>query len=601
MPDEVNGTPIAGRRELAATAVGDWIVGLPGARALRSDELAAYASRGATAGWRLPLEFTDRERNLDLLITAGFPRRAPRVSLVDRPKFLTWPHIEEDGILCLLGDNAEVDFKQPVAIAKNLLASGFELVQELVATGRPDDFRAEFDTYWQRSVGHRATPVYSLLDPVPPSRITRVWRGRGFYLVGEQDVVLGWLNNRFPNGVKTETEAAAVIWLPQPLLPSEFPSTPSQVIALAHKCSAGQVLERLVAEEQGEVVVMAAPTANGPCFGALTLIPKSMYGQSAPDLDGPLPGFRPGKAPRRLLVSLRYGGGTARKSVVERADAAWVHGRGHDPRFARLRSATVVVIGCGSVGAPVALQMAGAGVGKFILIDPELLKWANIGRHPLGASGVGRSKAEGLAEMIRSGYPHVRGAEAIVQKWEEAGEAVEKNLANCDLVVSAIGNWAAEGALNQWHLASRRGPIVYGWTEAHASAGHAVAIFPNGGCLQCGFTTSGTPALRVTDWPRGTTVRQEPACGATYQPYGPVELGHIISLVAETALDCLLGTVGKPMHRVWAGRQSLLESVGAVWSPEWLSVAGGLTKGGFVEELGWLRSPTCVECGASKT
>jgi molybdopterin/thiamine biosynthesis adenylyltransferase len=361
------------------------------------------------------------------------------------------------------------------------------------------------------------------------------------------------------------------------------------------------VLEQLIADEQGEVVVLAAPTANGPCFAAVTLVPKYGYGQSAPTLDEPVRGFRPGKVPRRLLVSRRYGGGVARKSVVERADAAWIHGRGQDQRFARLRAATVAVIGCGSVGAPVALQLAGAGVGKLVLIDPELLKWANVGRHPLGAGGVGRSKAEGLAELIKSSYPHVRGAEAIAERWEDTGDAALKQLAECDLVVSAIGNWAAEGALNEWHLANRRGPVVYGWTEAHACAGHAVAIFPSGGCLQCGFTTSGTPVLRVTDWPRGATVRQEPACGATYQPYGPVELGHIISLVAETALDCLLGTVDKSTHRVWAGRQALLESVGGVWSPEWLAVAGGHIKGGFVEEREWLWSPTCVECGASHT
>ena len=598
MPDEGNGAP-AGRRDRATTAVGAWLAGLPGVRLLRPNELQVYASRGVMVGWRLAVGFDDRQRDMDLLLPAGFPRRPPRVSLVDRPKFLTWPHVEEDGVLCLLGDNAEVDFARPAAVTKNLLASGVELVQNLVATGRPDDFRAEFETYWHRSVGRRATPVYSLLDPIPPSRITRVWRGQRFYLVGEEEAVVGWLRNRFPDGVKTETEAAAIVWLPHPLLPSEFPDAPSQVIKLAHDCGGGHVLEQLVADGQGQVVILAAPTTNGPCFAAVTLIPKSTYGQLPLDPDGPLPGFRPGKAPRRLRAKLLYGGGTARKSVVERADAAWVHGRGQDPRFARLRAATVVVIGCGSIGAPVALQLAGAGVGKLILIDPELLKWANVGRHPLGAPGVGKAKADGLADLIRSSYPHMRAVEPVVERWEDASDTLLKELASCDLVVSAIGNWAAEGALNEWCLANRRVPVVYGWTEAHACAGHAVAICPSGGCLQCGFSTDGTPLLRVTNWPGGATVRQEPACGATYQPYGPVELGHIISLVSELTLDCVLGAVGKSTHRVWAGRPSLLQNAGGEWSSDWVALVGGRTQGGFVEEREWPRSPSCAECGAS--
>jgi len=31
----------------------------------------------------------------------------------------------------------------------------------------------------------------------------------------------------------------------------------------------------------------------------------------------------------------------------------------------------------------VALQLAAAGVGRLLLIDPDRLKWANVGRHPL--------------------------------------------------------------------------------------------------------------------------------------------------------------------------------------------------------------------------
>lgn len=587
---------ISRRREQAATAVGEWVSTLPSARQLNRDELRAAAGE-PSHGWRLDVAFSGGSRQLDLLLTDGFPRKPPRVVLVDRPKFLSWPHVDEDGSLCLLPDNAEIDFTRPVDVTKTVLASAAELVEDLVATGRPEDFRAEFNTYWERSAGRRKRRVYSLLAPVPPSGLMRVWKGQEFFLIGEEDVLASWLTNRFPKGGNTATEAAAVIWLPHPLVPSEFPNTPAQVFALAETHGGAPLLDQLIFREHGDVVVFAVPTVNGPCFAATTLIAKQHSGQSAPSVDGPVRGFRPRKAPKRLLVSRIYGGGSAMKSVVERADAPWVHGRGQDRRFEKLRGSTVAVIGCGSIGAPVVLQLAGAGVGGLILIDSDTLKWANVGRHPLGATGVGRSKAEALAELIRSNYPHIRLVEDVDAKWPHVGEEITKKLVGCDLIVSAIGDWATEASLNEWHRVERQGPIVYGWTEAHACAGHAVASLQPNGCLQCGFSADGTPRVRVTDWPMGSTVKQEPACGAVYQPYGPIELGHIVSVIAETAIDCLLGTIKTSVCRTWVGSRSLLESAGGSWNSDWLARAGGREEGGFILNWEWPRLPTCVECG----
>lgn len=596
MPEDVVGKP--SRRDQAVAAVADWVLKLPGCRPLAPAELRGYDVRDPSHGWRLAVTFPDCLRHVDLLLVGGFPRRPPRVALVDRPAFLTWPHIDEDGVLCLLGDHAEVDYSRPVEVAGTLLADAAGLVEDLAATGRTDDFRDEFNTYWGRTVPPRRPRMYSLLPPKPPSRITRVWRGRGFSLVGEQAEIEAWLLNRFTGGVDTKTEAAAVMWLPRPPVPKEFPSTPSQVLTLAEQVGAGKLLERLICDEKGEVVILSSPTPRGPCFGAVTLAAANRYGQRAPTPDGPVPGFRPGKAPRRLLVSRLYGGGTAVRAEVERADAPWVHGRGQDPRFERLRGATVAVLGCGSLGAPVALQLAAAGVGGLVLIDPETLRWANVGRHPLGARGVGRNKAEALAELIRSGYPHVRQVKEVDGRWSQLGKDALRELAGCDLVVSAIGDWAAEGLLNEWHQQHRKGPVVYGWTEAHACAGHAVAIVRPGACLQCGFSPAGEPHLRVTDWPQGPTLKQEPACGATYQPYGPIELGHIVSVIAETALDCLLGSVATSLCRTWVGRQSLLAAAGGTWNAKWLAKAGDIRPASVVE-WEWPRTATCIECGAA--
>jgi integrase len=118
-------------------------------------------------------------------------------------------------------------------------------------------------------------------------------------------------------------------------------------------------------------------------------------------------GFRPGAVPDTLLLARYFGRAKLLRRPIERADASWVHGRGEDPRVARLRGKRVAVIGCGSVGAPVAIALAQAGIGHLIPIDFDRLRWSNVGRHPLGASYVGQNKAKALAEKIRSAFPHI--------------------------------------------------------------------------------------------------------------------------------------------------------------------------------------------------
>ena len=75
---------------------------------------AEYPDRGFDAGWRFDAPFESRlKRRIDVLVREELPFRAPSISLVDRPEFLSWPHVESDGVLCLLGEASTIDPRQP--------------------------------------------------------------------------------------------------------------------------------------------------------------------------------------------------------------------------------------------------------------------------------------------------------------------------------------------------------------------------------------------------------------------------------------------------------------------------------------------------------
>lgn len=543
---------------------------------------AAYPTRTFIYGWRLSIAFTDGvTRRIDVLATAGFPEVIVRTALVDHPPRMTWPHVESDGVLCLLPNLAEWDPDRPSQVAMNLLARSVRLVEELLEGTIVDrDFREEFLTYWAYGV-HSAVPeAVSLLRLEGPSRVVKVWRGHELEVVAEStEAISTWTRHRFGQGCDDEVEDAAFLWLDVAPLPAEYPRTAADLWALAQEAGSGATAalgQAAGGEPDCLLTIIGAEGRGGAAAVALrTLNPKHLRAHPRAT-DEPLSkGFRPRRAPSAILNNRFFGPAAVAHANVQRADADWVHGRGRDPRTPRILDSTVVMFGCGSVGAPVAATLAQAGVGRLVLVDFDKLTWANIGRHPLGATNVGRNKAEALAERLQAEYPHLKieGRDTSLNAFLLTDPAL---LEEADLIISATGSWHAEHALNRWHIADgRRRPILYAWTEAHACAGHAVVIGEVDGCLQCHIGGTGAPDFRVVDWPDGAEVHQEePACGAHYQPYGPIELAHVNAMVCDVALDCLLERQAESRARIYATAPDKIFALGGTLTNAWLEALG---------------------------
>jgi hypothetical protein len=197
---------------------------------------SCYPTRRWVAAWRINVTSSDGvARRIDVVATAGFPTVPVRTALVDHPEFLTWPHVESDGILCLLPNMAECDPDDPSDVAANLLNRSVRLIEELLEGSIIDrDFREEFLTYWAYKAHSDGIRLFSLLSPAPPSRAVRVWRGEGVEVVGEDaGSLLEWVRRRFGDNLGTNVEDAAFLWLGKPLLPAAYPETASDLRALA--------------------------------------------------------------------------------------------------------------------------------------------------------------------------------------------------------------------------------------------------------------------------------------------------------------------------------------------------------------------------------
>ena len=289
---------------------------------------SCYPRRPFVAGWRVGVSFPDGiMRRIDVVATAGFPSIPVRTALVDHPPFITWPHVESDGILCLLPNMAECDPDDPCAVAENLLGRSVRLVEELLEGSIIErDFREEFLTYWAYKSHEDGTRFFSLLLPTPPSRVVRVWRSKGLEIVGEDARTLGrWVRRRFGAEVNVTTEEAAFIWLCKPPLPVDYPETASDLRALAVATGQDAVAalgQAAIGEPDYLVAILGALGRGGPGLIAVKARnPKFLRSRPRSATDPLSKGFRPGRAPKSLLLDRYFGAGPVVRSLVQRADA----------------------------------------------------------------------------------------------------------------------------------------------------------------------------------------------------------------------------------------------------------------------------------------
>ncbi len=566
----------------------------PAVRRLSAERLARRIR--AEAGWRLPLgsDCDTGGYGVDLVVDRAFPRTMPTLYLVRPPPLNTWPHVEANGKLCLWADGVLPGDQTPTQIIDDSLGKAWTLIQESSSGNNASHFQDEFISYWNRAITPKTPDVWSTVEANGPSRPITVLAGPGQVLAADTDADAdAWLLNSARLSLRRRTHGV-LAWLPEALMPAEYPNSAADLLGLLHAKApeALPMLEAAAAEDPQTLwVMLGTSTPNGPALAAVALERgrrRSLVGH----------GYRPGRTPGKTALNRWLPGCTILRLAVERCDAAWVHGRGRDPRFEMLRKSKVAVLGCGSVGSRIALDLVTAGVGNIVLIDPQTLTAANAGRHVLGLAHIGHAKAHALGRLLQRQFPHILSVQTFAEKWEDAQRQNFQLLEGCDLVVATLGDWSSEAALNDWHIGvGRRIPVVYAWTEAHAAAGHAVQIGARGGCLACGILPSGHPHLHLVDWPDGSAVLPEPACGGSFSPYGPVELAYATTLASELALDALVRPTPSSRYRVWAAREERVVSMSGSWTEEWLVGDPARARGGFAEERNWPHQTSCDECG----
>ena len=600
MPNAAN-DPNA-QRQSALHDLDRYMCGQKGGRQLLTADLEQYKGRGMTHGWQIPSSDT-QPIALDIVVDGNFPYSAARVALPKKEPGgpLKWPHVESDGVLCLLSEQATISSRHPINVTETVLNEALELVKNCRNGDIIDDFRDEFLSYWNIGTDKNAPLFISLITPNGPSRHVIVWYSKAMYVCADdRDTLDGWLTrlrSKKPNN-DSMFQKGVLVWLPQPMIPSEYPKTAADVNSLIkeHAPDVLKLFQDCVATDPRSLdVIFGAPTKHGACFAVVTLF--------RPNDKKIVKGFRPGYIPRDVLIRRYLGTNKIIRSEVRRADHNWVHGRDQDIRRQNsIKESRVLVLGCGAIGGSVARLLAQSGINNLTLVDHQLFDWPNASRHILGASASQKNKALELADTLRYDFPHLTGIDGCQTKFDLSAAKLINSLPSFDLIISATGRWEVDTLLNGLQRSKVDiPPVVYTWLEPRAAAAHALMIpqSADSACLRCGFKESGGLLLPVVNWPNDEPLLQEPACGAVFSPFGPVELTWAHALVSEIALGTLMQSVINPTCHTWIGQRNTVEDSGSFWNPKWCDLIGDPGQGGIVIRREWKRSPDCPVCNIS--
>src|SRR5437879_1131923 len=157
----------------------------------------------------------------------------------------------------------------------------------------------------------------------------------------------------------------------------------------------------------------------------------------------------------------------------------------------KLAKAKVLTIGAGGLGAPLALYLAAAGVGKLGIVDFDVVDFTNLQRQVIhGTSDVGRLKLHSARETIAEINPNV---EVVAHETRLSSENALDIFKDYDIVADGTDNFPTRYLVNDACVLLGK-PNVYGSIfrfEGQASVFYA----KEGPCYRCLYPEPPPPGL----------------------------------------------------------------------------------------------------------
>jgi adenylyltransferase/sulfurtransferase len=158
----------------------------------------------------------------------------------------------------------------------------------------------------------------------------------------------------------------------------------------------------------------------------------------------------------------------------------------------KICSTSVLCIGAGGLGSPIAMYLAAAGIGKIGIVDFDTVDFSNLQRQIIhGTKDVGRPKAESARDMINRINPNV---EVVLHNTRLTSENALEILAPYDIIVDGTDNFPTRYLTNDACVLLKK-PNIYGSIFRFEGQASVFAPHLNGPCYRCLYPEPPPPGM----------------------------------------------------------------------------------------------------------
>ncbi len=124
-----------------------------------------------------------------------------------------------------------------------------------------------------------------------------------------------------------------------------------------------------------------------------------------------------------------------------------------------LKNASVLIIGMGGLGSPVAMYLAAAGLGRLIVVDDDYVDVSNLQRQILhGEDSLGKMKVDSAVARLSNINPHI---ELVSISGRLDAQALRAEVKDVDLVLDCSDSFTTRFAVNEACVKEAK-PLVSG-------------------------------------------------------------------------------------------------------------------------------------------